>query len=105
MLTMLDAKSRRLIEACVMDISGSGVQLRLPMPIPCGATIEIEGGDTLVLGEVCRCEPVEGAYAVGVQVSQTLSSLMELEVLNRALMRDAEGPKAESDSESRISGR
>ena len=105
MLTLLDAKSRRFIEACVTDISGSGVQLRVPMPLPCGATIEIEGGDTLILGEVCRCEPVEGAYAVGVQVSQTLPSLMELELLNRKLIGEGKGPKVESTSEPRISRR
>jgi hypothetical protein len=105
MLTLIDAKSRRLIEACVTDISGSGVQLRVPMPLPCGATLEIEGGDSLMLGEVCRCEAVEGAYAVGVQVSHTLSSLMELELLNRALIGEKQEPKVESDSEPRISGR
>jgi hypothetical protein len=104
MLTLLDGKTRRLIEACVTELSGSGVQLRVPMPLPCGATIEIEGGDTLVLGEVCRCEPAEGAYAVGVQISQTLSSLMELELLNRSLIGDEE-PEMEYTSESDISRR
>jgi len=104
MLTLLDAKTRRLIEACVTELSGSGVQLRVPMPLPCGATIEIEGEDTLVLGEVCRCEPAEGAYAVGVQISQTLSSLMELELLNRSLIGDEE-PKMEYTSEWDISRR
>ena len=104
MLTLLDGKTRRLIEACVTELSGSGVQLRVPMPLPCGATIEIEGGDTLVLGEVCRCEPAEGAYAVGVQLSQALSSLKELELLNRSLTGEAE-PKLDSISESDVSRR
>jgi PilZ domain len=101
-LTLLEAKSRRFIEACVTDISGGGVQLRVPMPLPCGATIEIEGGNTLILGEVCRCEPADGAYTVGVQVSQTLPSLMEVELLNRSLIGEEKAPKVESDSESRI---
>jgi hypothetical protein len=102
-LTLLDAKSRRFIEACVTDISDGGVQLRVPMPLPCGATIEIEGGIRLIPGT--RCEPVEGAYAVGVQVSQTLPSLMELELLNRKLIGEGKGPKVESTSEPRISRR
>jgi len=104
-LTVLDVKSRRLIEACVLDMSGSGLQLRVPVPIPCGTPIEIEGGDTLMLGNVCRCEPVEGAYAVGVQISQTLSSLMELELLNRALIGEGKAPKVESVSDSDVSRR
>ena len=103
-VTLLEAESRRLIEAYVTDISGSGVQLRVPLPLPCGATIEIEGGDTLILGEVCRCEPVEGAYAVGVQVSQTRPSLMELELMNRALIREAK-PKSEFVSKADVSRR
>jgi hypothetical protein len=104
-LTVLDAKSRRLIEACLLDMSGSGVRLRVPMPVPCGATIQIEGGDTLMLGEVCRCEPVEGAYTVAAQISQTLSSLMELELLNRALIGEGKAPKVESVSDSDASRR
>ena len=47
----------------------------------------------------------EQAYAVGVQVSQTHPSLMELELLNRKLIGEGKGPKVESDSESRISRR
>ncbi len=103
-LTVLDAKSRRLIEACVLDISGSGLQLRLPIPVPCGMAVKIEGGDTLMLGEVCRCEPAGGAYAAGVQVSQTLSSLMELELMNRALIGEAK-PKSEFVSQADVSRR
>jgi hypothetical protein len=103
-LTVLGAKGNHVIEAYLLDMSGSGVQLRAPMPVSCGAAIKIESGDTLMLGEVCRCRPEAGAYTVGVQLSQELSSLTELERLNRALAGKAE-EKVESDSEPRISGR
>ena len=103
-LTVLSAKGNHVIEAYLLEISGSGLQLRLPKPVPCGAPVKIESGDTLMLGEVHRCGPEAGAYTVGVQLSQELSSLTELERLNRALAGEAE-EKVESDSEPRISGR
>jgi len=87
-LTVLGAQASYLIEGCVLDMSGSGLQLRVPMPVACGTPVKIDGKNTLMLGEVCRCEPEEGAYTVGVQLSQTLAE-----------------PKVESDSEPRISGR
>jgi hypothetical protein len=103
-LTVLGAKGNHVIEAYLLEISGSGLQLRLPKPVPCGAPVKIESRDTLMLGEVRRCEPEAGAYTVGVQLSPELSSLTELERLNRALAGGAE-EKVESDSEPRISGR
>jgi len=92
------------MEAYLLDISSNGLQLRLPKPVPCGTPVKIDGNNTLMLGEVCRCEPAEGAYAVGVQLSQALSSLKELELLNRSLTGEAE-PKLDSISESDVSRR
>lgn len=102
---VLGAKGNHLIEACVLDMSGGGLKLRAPAPVPCGTLVKIDGGNTLMLGEVCRCEPEEGAYTVGVQLSHTFSSLMELELLNRALIGEEHGPKAESASDSPVSRR
>ena len=102
---MLGAQASYLIEGCVLDMSGSGLQLRVPMPVACGTPVKIDGKNTLMLGEVCRCEPEEGAYTVGVQLSHTLPSLMELELLKRALIGEGRGPKVESASESHVSRR
>jgi hypothetical protein len=93
-----------VIEAYLLDISGSGLQLRLPIAVPCGTAVKIEGGDTLMLGEVCRCEPAGGAYTAGVQVCQTLSSLMELELRNRVLIGEGK-PKSEFVSQADVSRR
>jgi hypothetical protein len=106
-LTVLGVLGSHLIEACVLDMSGSGLQLRVPAPVACGTAVKIDARHTLMLGEVCRCEPAEGAYTVGVQLSHTLSSLMELELLNRALIGEGQGQgrKVESASESPVSRR
>jgi hypothetical protein len=39
--------------------------------VPCGTPIEIEAPEMLSLGSVCRCEPDNGFYMLGVQISAT----------------------------------
>jgi hypothetical protein len=60
-----------IMQARVCDISGSGMRLRTPLPVPCGTPIEIEAHEMLSLGSVCRCEPDNGSYTIGVQISET----------------------------------
>lgn len=74
------------MEVAVLDISASGLQARVPEPLPCGATVKIDGENVLVLGEVLRCEPAEGAYRAGIQFCHEVASLMELKLLHRALL-------------------
>jgi PilZ domain len=59
------------MSASVCDISGSGMRLRTQLPVPCGTSIEIEAQETLSLGSVCRCEPDNGSYTLGVEISET----------------------------------
>lgn len=72
--------------AVVVDMSGSGVRLKLPHPIPCGAAIKIETDDLLMLGEVIRCEPDGQTCTAGVLISQVLTQLSQLERMNRSLL-------------------
>ena len=80
-------------EVRILDVSGSGMRLRLPRPLPCGTLVEIDAGETLSLGEVCRCVPEQPAtpetqnatYNIGIQVKHTLASLSELERFSRLL--------------------
>jgi hypothetical protein len=62
-----------VMQASVLDISGSGIRLRTPMPVPCGTPVEIHTNETLTRGAVCRCEPDKVSYTVGVQLSNTLN--------------------------------
>ena len=98
-LLALDARRSRLIEACVMDISGNGVKVRSPIRLACDTQVKIEGEDTLMLGKVCRCEAYDGAYVIGIQLSNPLPSLIELELLNRALIGPGRVVKVEAPSE------
>ncbi len=57
-----------ILQASVLDISGSGLRLRIDLPLPCGAPIEIEWDHLLAHGKVCRCEPEQDSYNLGVQI-------------------------------------
>jgi len=70
-LRVLGMRPGPIMSASLCDISGSGMRLRAPLPVPCGTLIEIEAHETIALGSVCRCEPDNGAYTLGVQISET----------------------------------
>jgi hypothetical protein len=82
----------------VLNISGSGLQLRTASPVPCGSAVRIDGVNTLMLGEICRCQPEDGAYVVSIQLSETISSLMEVKMLNGALFGAKPGHKVDEIS-------
>jgi len=52
----------------VLDMSGSGLRLVLPNPVPCGSPIKVETGHMVMVGEVCRCELDKRVYVVGLMV-------------------------------------
>jgi hypothetical protein len=60
-----------VIEARILDVSGSGMRLESTLPSPCGALIEIETNRTVSRGTVCRCNEQNSSFEVGVQVSET----------------------------------
>lgn len=64
------------IDACVLDSSGSGMRLRTKLPVACGAKVEITARNTVARGSVCRCEPDDDAYQLGVQQLETVSRPM-----------------------------
>jgi hypothetical protein len=70
-LRVLGMRPGPIMSASVCDISGSGMRLRTQLPVPCGTRIEIEAQETLALGSVCRCEPDNGSFSIGVEISET----------------------------------
>ncbi len=56
----------------MLDISGSGMRLLSKLPVPCGAPVEVEVNDSVAIGSVCRCEPEQDSYELGIEVSETI---------------------------------
>lgn len=65
------------IDARVVDFSGIGLRLHLPLPVPCGVPVEIYDGHSLILGEVCRCVPSEGGYTAGIRVTPRVAAQVD----------------------------
>jgi hypothetical protein len=88
------------LAAQVRLISGDAAELLVGSRLTQGTLLKIEWGETLLLGEVRRCQPVEGNYALTVKVEHALRQTADLLRLSRSL--SGEDPSGESgDSSSR----
>jgi hypothetical protein len=85
-LTVLDADTRPLLQARVVETTGDTVLVRTPDRIPAGAPVRLERNDTLLLGEIRAVERDGDEWVLAVQIVHSLSSLAELERFNRALL-------------------
>jgi hypothetical protein len=54
-----------------LDMSGSGLRLRLPNQIPCGSPVKVEAEHMVMLGEVSRCQFEGGCYTVSLMLLQS----------------------------------
>jgi hypothetical protein len=98
LVTLLDAGSDNL-DARIENISGTGARLLLSRPIACGALLKLEWEDTLLLGEVCYCQPLEGGdFAAGLQLQHALLQTGELARLSRRLLCEDKAAPARQPS-------
>jgi hypothetical protein len=54
----------------VLDISGSGLRICLPSPLPCGAAVTVESDTVLVRADVCRCVEEGAGYTIGLELTE-----------------------------------
>jgi hypothetical protein len=85
-LTVLDSGPRRQYQGLPIEITGSRMLVRMPACVAVGTPVRMEGDDTLLLGEVCAMQPERDGWVLAVRVEHSLTSLTDLESLNRALM-------------------
>jgi hypothetical protein len=85
--------------AVLKNISGSGMQVRLPHGIARRSMVKVETKDMLMLGEVIRCEPDGDSFKVALALRHSLQSLSGLVSLNRALLNEEldEDPNAKQE--------
>jgi hypothetical protein len=87
-VTVLGMNSEGIMKAHVLDVSGVGMKVCLPLPVAPGAAVQVETEDMLFLGEACYSEAIDGGYIVGLTLSHSLTALAELDRLNKALMEE-----------------
>lgn len=77
------------LDGRVLSVNGATALLRTPTAnhLPAtGAPVRVEGDDALLLGEISSVRPEADQWTVILDIAHSLSSLAELERLNRALL-------------------
>jgi hypothetical protein len=87
-VTEVDPPGQPPTGGVLKNISGSGMQVRLPHGIPRRSMVKVETKDMLMLGEVVRCEPDGDSFKVSLALRHSLQSLSGLVSLNRALLNE-----------------
>ena len=90
-MTVLSGQLRQM-EAVLANVSGRGARLRVPEPIAVDSAVQLEFGDSLLLGEVCYCASDEGSFCVGVELQHSLLNLAEVATLRNRVLT-AFGPR------------
>ena len=84
--------ARPVLEARILNVSGRGMRIALPSPVPVGAPLKIEIGDALILAEVAYTTQNAGSIQAGLKIDQVLSGLSELMRLHQSLLREQRAP-------------
>ena len=77
-LTILAEPGVRIVAATAVELSGRGMRVRAPIAVEIGSAVKAETRDALFLGEVCHCAWDGDAYAIGLDLDQALTGLLEL---------------------------
>ncbi|MDP8983219.1 MAG: hypothetical protein M3O35_21805 [Acidobacteriota bacterium] len=82
-----------MVAARGVELSGRGMRVRAPIAVAAGSAVKVETQDVLFLGEVCHCAPDGEAYAIGLDLDQALTGLLELSRYNEGLREESDGAK------------
>ena len=77
------------MEGCLLDVSTKGAKIRIPDLVSVGTPVRIEAHELLLVGNIRRCELTHGAYEAGVELSVSVERLIELRLLDAALMAES----------------
>lgn len=80
--------SSGVYEAVLSNLSGRGMQIMLPAPVAVNTAVRIDLEDSMLLGEVCYCEPAAAGWAIGLELEQSLSDLRSLCRLVERLLQE-----------------
>jgi len=80
------APGREPHDGLIVEISGTSLTLKLVGAIACGAPVQVETTNMLMLGEVVRCDKAGEEFRLGLALRHSLKDLQSLEKRNRTLM-------------------
>lgn len=82
----------RDIEVTVEEVSGAGVRLRSPQPVPVSTPVLLEWSDAMFLGECVHSSPApDGGFVARIHFAEVLQGLQDLRNLMTALLAESPG--------------
>jgi PilZ domain-containing protein len=84
-VTILGTPDSSPFAAAAVEISGSGMRILSPVPVPYQAAVKVQAGDLLLLGEVIRVESGKQGHMLAVKLQHSLEMWGDLYRLNDAI--------------------
>lgn len=81
------------LEGRVANYSCYGIRLLIPERVAIGAAVKVEWSNTLLLGEVCYCQPCKGEFAIGMSLEHAIYNTLELARLAQRLLDESSQPE------------
>jgi hypothetical protein len=91
-VTILGNPDSSPFRAVAVDMSGSGMCLLSPLPVPYQAAVKVEADGLLLLGEVIRVVSGEQGHTLGLKLQHSLSMFEDLYRLNEAIRGESYRP-------------
>lgn len=80
------------IHGSIVNLSGKGMRILLEAAVPAGSAVRIDVDGTVLLGEICYCQPEGFCYAAGFELEQAFTLSEELAALMRGISAACEQP-------------
>jgi hypothetical protein len=76
----------------VVNVSGRGMRIAIPSPLPDGAAVRVDWENSLVLGEVRYCAKEGSWYMLGIEMEHGLPDLASLARLAERISEQVSSP-------------
>jgi hypothetical protein len=74
----------------VVDVSESGIRVRVPLQILPGAIVKLEVADCVFFGQTIHCCDYPGAYEIGIEIVRVLIGQSDLARLVNAVLAESQ---------------
>lgn len=69
---IINLRNDETLDGWVINVSGRGMQVRLPRRLPVNTPVRLDYGDTLLLGDICYCQDDGDTALCGIILAHSL---------------------------------
>jgi len=84
-VTLLGETDSVPFPAEAVEMSGTGMRIVSPRPVPYQAAVKVRAGDLLLLGEVIRVHDCDRGHMLGLRLKHSIDVVGDLHRLNEAI--------------------